>query len=138
MKVKKTALMLIAAAVWFIAGFNIMRIGFSAYGGNINWVTVALSFGVFVLFHNMVFRKMVKKHVSRITGYKEEKQYFFKFFNIQAYCIMAFMITFGIALRLSNFCPDVFIAVFYTGLGASLLIAGVSFFLHYIRQRLVA
>ena len=131
-------LILIAAIVWFIAGFNIMRIGFSAYQENVNWVTVTLSFGVFVAFHNMVFRKMVKKHVNRITGYEEEKQYFFKFFNIQAYCIMAFMITFGVALRLSNLCPDVFIAIFYTGLGASLFIAGISFFLHYIRQRSVA
>ena len=40
---------------------------------------------------------------------------------------MAFMMTGGIALRSSGVAPERFIAVFYTGLGASLILAGILF-----------
>ena len=40
---------------------------------------------------------------------------------------MAVMMTGGIGLRVSGIAPERFIAVFYTGLGASLLLAGVLF-----------
>ena len=40
---------------------------------------------------------------------------------------MAVMMTGGIALRASGIAPERFIAVFYTGLGASLLLAGLLF-----------
>ena len=43
--------------------------------------------------------------------------------------IMVFMIAFGIGLRASGLAPEGFIAVFYTGLGASLLTAGLRFLL---------
>ena len=38
------------------------------------------------------------------------------------------MIAFGIGLRASGLAPEGFIAVFYTGLGASLLTAGLRFY----------
>lgn len=137
MKVKKINLILVAGIVWLIAGINILHIGIIAYAGYLSAVNVLLSVIVYVIFHNMVFRKMVKKHTQRIVEYEEERQQIYKFFNKQAYCIMAFMMTFGIGLRVSGLAPDIFIAVFYTGLGASLVIAGISFGLHYIRQRRV-
>ena len=40
---------------------------------------------------------------------------------------MAVMMTGGIGLRLSGLAPERFIAVFYTGLGAALLLAGLLF-----------
>ena len=40
---------------------------------------------------------------------------------------MAVMMTGGIGLRASGLAPEQFIAVFYTGLGASLLLAGLLF-----------
>lgn len=135
MKVKKINLILVAGIVWLIAGINILHIGIIAYAGYLSAVNVLLSVIVYVIFHNMVFRKMVKKHTQRIVEYEEERQQIYKFFNKQAYCIMAFMMTFGIGLRVSGLAPDRFIAVFYTGLGTSLVIAGISFGLHYMRQR---
>lgn len=54
-------------------------------------------------------------------------------FSQNIYCksflIMVFMIAFGIGLRASGLAPEGFIAVFYTGLGASLLTAGLRFLL---------
>lgn len=41
--------------------------------------------------------------------------------------IMAVMMSGGIGLRLSGVAPERFIAAFYTGLGASLLLAGLLF-----------
>ena len=40
---------------------------------------------------------------------------------------MAVMMSGGIGLRVSGLAPERFIAVFYTGLGASLLLAGILF-----------
>ena len=40
---------------------------------------------------------------------------------------MAFMMGGGIRLRCSELFPDVFIAVFYTGLGLALALAGIVF-----------
>ena len=133
MKVQRNILLLIAGLIWFIAGFNIMRIGLLASAGIWLWWMLCISAGVFLLFHNMVFRKMVKKHTKRILGYEEERLPFYRFFDRQAYCIMIFMMTFGIGLRVSGLAPDLFIAVFYSGLGFSLIIAGVAFALQYMR-----
>lgn len=133
MKVQKKFLLLIAGIVWFIAGFNIMRIGVIASKGTWIFSMLCLIAIVYLLFHNLVFRKMVKKHTARILNYEEDKQLLYRFFDKQAYCIMAFMITFGIGLRVSGLISDVFIAVFYSGLGFSLVIAGISFCLQFSR-----
>ena len=78
---------------------------------------------VFVLFQQFVFGKLVKKHTAKINGYQEERHFFLKFFDKKAFMIMAVMMTGGIGLRVSGLAPERFIAVFYTGLGASLLLA---------------
>lgn len=45
------------------------------------------------------------------------------------YGIMAFMMGGGIWLRSSGLVPNVFIAVFYTGLGCALALAGIIFWI---------
>ena len=42
--------------------------------------------------------------------------------------------TFGIGARVLHVFPDIFIAVFYTGLGVSLCHAGLLFLRNYIRR----
>ena len=49
------------------------------------------------------------------------------FFDLKAYLIMAFMMGGGIWLRASGLLPNAFIAVFYTGLGYALAVAGIVF-----------
>ena len=53
--------------------------------------------------------------------------FFLKSFDVKSFIIMAVMMTAGIWLRSSGVAPDRFIAFFYTGLGASLLLAGLLF-----------
>lgn len=72
------------------------------------------------------------KHTDRIRGHEEEYHFFLKFFDRKAFIIMAFMMSGGIGLRASGVAPERFIAVFYTGLGAALLLAGILFGVQYI------
>ena len=90
---------------------------------------LALSALVFGLFQGMVFGRLVQRHTARIRGYGTERKWFWQFFDGKSFLIMVFMMAFGIGLRASGLAPEGFIAVFYTGLGASLLTAGLRFLL---------
>ena len=118
--VKKETLLLLAGLVWGAAGFNILRIGLLAYPGHVTLWNLALSALVFGL---------VQRHTARILGYGTERKWFWQFFDGKSFLIMVFMMAFGIGLRASGLAPEGFIAVFYTGLGASLLTAGLRFLL---------
>lgn len=135
MKVKKTTLLLIAGFVWMAAGFNILKIGIQVYPNYINALNILLSLLVFTVFQVFIFGKLVKKHTARITGYEQEHQFFLKFFDVPEFIIMAVMMSGGIFLRYSGIAPEVFIAVFYTGLGAALFLAGMLFGQKYITTK---
>ena len=127
MKVKRNTLLLLACLVWSAAGFNILRIGLMAYPAYVTVLNVLLSVLVFAVFQYFIFGKLVKKHTTRIHSYLEERHFFLKFFDKKAFAIMAVMMTGGIGLRASGLAQERFIAVFYTGLGAALLLAGLLF-----------
>ena len=56
-KVKKRNLLLIAGIVWFIAGFNVVRLGIMAYNANNpKWYLYILSVIIFLLFGRMFFK----------------------------------------------------------------------------------
>lgn len=134
MKVKKRTLLLIACLVWAIAGFNVLRIGITAYAHYWGILNLVLSLGVFCIFQFFIFGKLVQKHTARILGYQEERQFFLKFFDVKSFIIMAVMMGGGIAVRALDLAPERFIAVFYTGLGASLFLAGILFGIKYIQS----
>ncbi len=133
MKVKKKTLLLIACLVWATAGFNILRIGVLVYPAYLKAFNIFLSIVVFAVFQIFIFGRLVQKHTTRIINQKQEYQFFLKFFDLKAFFIMAIMMTGGIYLRVSGVAPERFIAVFYTGLGASLLLAGMLFGRNYYR-----
>lgn len=135
-KVKNLTLLLIAAAVWFAAGANIARIGVEEYAlGYVSVLNVVLSCVVGVVFWFMAFHKLTVKHTARIANYGDERQLFVKFFDARSFAIMAVMMTGGIAIRSLHLLPDVFIAVFYTGLGTALALAGILFAINFFRVR---
>ena len=109
------------------AGFNILRIGLLAYPGH-NPGNLALSALVFRLFQGMVFGRLVQRH-TRAYGGTARSGSGSGSFDGKSFLIMVFMMAFGIGLRASGLAPEGFIAVFYTGLGASLLTAGLRFLL---------
>ncbi len=127
MKAKKKNLLLIASMIWCIAGFNILKIGVEVYPKYINVRNIVMSFAVFGISQIFIFGKLVIKHTKRIMSYDDEYQLFIKFFDIPSFIIMGIMITGGILLRAFKIVPEIFIAVFYSGLGASLFLAGILF-----------
>ena len=135
MKVKKKTLLLIACAVWSVAGFNILRIGLLSYSPYISVINILLSLAVFTVFQYFVLGRLVKKHTARIQNYEEERHFFMKFFDIKSFIIMAVMMSGGIYLRASSLAPERFIAVFYTGLGSSLLLAGILFGKNFLQYK---
>ena len=132
--VKKRTLLAVAGCVWLIAGINVARLGILSYGKlpQIRALYMLLSLAVFCAF-GLMFFKMSIKHTKRIKGYEEEFRPVWHFFDLKAYIIMAVMMGGGIWLRVSGLVPDVFIAVFYTGLGCTLALAGVLFWIAFIR-----
>ena len=133
MKVKRNTLLLLACLVWSAAGFNILRIGVMAYPPYLTVLDCMLSVLVFAVFQRFIFGKLVKKHTVRINSYLEEGHFFLKFFDGRSFAVMAVMMTAGIGLRAGRLAPERFIAVFYTGLGASLLLAGLLFGRNWIK-----
>ncbi len=128
-------LLLIAAAVWFIAGVNIVRLGAIAIGEGTTplWLLVVGIPVVFVAFHTM-FSKLVGKHADRIRGYGENHMHVLRFFDVKGYIIMAIMMGGGISLRAFGIVPGWFVAFFYTGLGCALALAGIGFLIHYLKR----
>ena len=138
MKLKRNILLLLACLIWSAAGFNILRIGlmaYPAYRAGINYLLSAL---VFVVFQVFIFGKLVKKHTARIGAYEDKFHFFLKFFDKKSFAIMAVMMTGGIWLRSSGLAPERFIAFFYTGLGASLLLAGLLFGRNFAKAEVAA
>lgn len=125
--VNNKTLLLIACLVWTAAGVNILRIGIIEYPPYLSIINILLSAVVFTVFEIFIFGRLVKKHTKRIDAYGDEKQLWIKFFDVKSFIIMAVMMTGGILLRALHLATPVFIAVFYTGLGAALLLAGVLF-----------
>ena len=129
MQVKKNTLLLLACLVWTAAGVNILRIGLLAYATQVSLTHILLSLLVFFLFLVFVFGRLVGKH----TRYWEDRQFFLRFFDKKSFLIMAGMMSLGMFLRVSGLAPDPFLAVFYSGLGAALLLAGLLFGRNYGR-----
>lgn len=132
--VKKRALLAIAGSVWLAAGFNVARLGVLSYIGldGFSIVHILLSIVVFCVFGFMFYRMSVR-HTKRIRSYPQETRPVWNFFDLKSYLIMAFMMGGGIWLRNSGLAPEVFIAVFYTGLGCALGSAGILFWVNFIK-----
>ncbi len=131
--VKKRYLLLIASLVWLFAGLKVLSLGLEAYKTNFTALNVLLSIAVFIVFWLMVFNKLVNKHTVRIKAYTEERRYFWNFFDLKSFIIMAIMMTGGILIRKYSLLGVNFIAFFYTGIGTALSLAGLKFMYNFIK-----
>ncbi|MFP5522121.1 hypothetical protein [Peptococcus simiae] len=123
-------LLFIAGLVWLIAGLNVLRIGLMAFPGYLNGPDGLLTLAIFYAFIHFVFGPLVRKNTARITAYPT-LQPFYRFLDRRGFIVMTLMISLGISLRQLQLLPDVCIAVFYSGLGAALSLAGLLFFRQY-------
>lgn len=135
MRIRRDNLMIIAGIVWMFAGSNVALVGITAYQNYSGWVLAALIAGSIIvasLFHGL-FGRIVRKQVTRIRSYSQERVSVHRFFDRRGYIMMLAMSTFGVILRALNLVPGWFVASFYTGLGFSLAFAGLGFILHRIK-----
>ena len=135
MRIHRKNLMVIAGIVWMAAGINIALIGLDAYRSFAGWSLVALVAGSTVVsgFFHVIFGRVVRKQVARISSYEQEYVGVHRFFDLRGYIMMAAMSSLGIVLRNCALVPTWFIAFFYTGLGISLAGAGAAFVLHRVK-----
>ena len=70
MYVNKKYLVLTAGIVWAIAGFNIVRIGWLSTS-YLSLAVIAAAVTTFLVFYNMIFKKLIHKHTVRILGNEE-------------------------------------------------------------------
>jgi hypothetical protein len=128
--VPSKVLLLIAAAVWLVAGVSVCSVGVGATHG---WtVTVGVSFFVIYILFLMMFIRISSRHIRRIRGYADELTSLFKFFDTKTYIVMAVMIGLGFTVRLSGLVPDPAIAAFYSGLGLALITSAVYYTVSFV------
>lgn len=134
--VSRNTLLLTAGLVWLIAGANILRIGIGCWLGTTHYglYMILEATAVFVFFFGFIFNRLFLKHTQRIA-HKKEKNCPFAFFDVKGWIMMTAMMTMGIVIRRQALLPDIFIAVFYTGLSLALAITGVRFILYWCKHR---
>ena len=122
---KTKLLAFIAGFFWLAAGFYVCRIGVVAWmnHGTTTAMMIVCSAITLFLFSRM-FIRMVFRNVQRIRKIDVERRRMWHIMPVRSYIIMAFMITFGMLLRSVPAVPLSFIASFYVGLGAALMLAG--------------
>jgi hypothetical protein len=131
LKVRPKMLILAAAVVWLGAGTSVTYVGLTASSSPWTLGMAAASALVYALFLVM-FLMISRKHIRRIQGYTGDLVNLFKFFDAQSYVILAVMMVFGVAVRISGLVPGGIIALFYSGLGLALITAAIYYTVTYV------
>lgn len=127
--IPKNNLMLIAGAVWCLAGAMVIAVGLPllVQDGPGQPLLYPLAVVIFLVFYLFIFSRLVSKHSGRIRRESRQRLPIWSFFDRSSYIIMAIMMGGGMALRLSHLMPEWVIAFFYSGLGIALFACGVRF-----------
>ena len=134
-RVPRTWLLFIAAVVWTIAGGILLLRGYlysTVKPEHLFLRTAACVLGGLV-FYALMFDKISKKHVSRISNLRLEKPCAFSFFNLRSYMLMTIMITAGITLRKSGVMAPQNLALIYVTMGIPLLMSSFRFYSTFFR-----
>ncbi len=129
MHIPKNNLMLIAGAVWCLAGAMVISVGLPLLlqDGPGHPILYALAVAICLVFYVFIFSRLVFKHSNRIRQEDRDRLPFWSFFDRSSYIIMVIMMGGGMALRLGHVVPEWMIAFFYSGLGIALFACGVRF-----------
>lgn len=134
-RVPRTWLLFIAALVWTVAGGILLLRGYFyslAKPEHLFLRTAACVMGG-LAFYAVMFDKISKKHVFRITNLSIEKPCAFSFFNLRSYMLMTIMITAGITLRKSGVLAPQNLALIYVTMGIPLLMSSFRFYTTFFR-----
>lgn len=128
-RASKRVLLFLAGTLWGFAGGRILTLGYDdlIVKSKGSWGYLLISAAVCYMFFLFVFRKMVKKHTTRIISSGLSEHCIFSFFDVKGYMTMIFMIASGITLRNAHVIDPIYLGAFYIGLGSALLLAAIMF-----------
>lgn len=129
----KNVLVLIAGAVWSLAGAMVVRIGLPLLWQT-GWtqpMLLLLALIVFLIFYFLIFSRLVGKHTARIRANPLQRLPFWNFFDRSSYVVMVIMMSGGMWIRKAQLAPNWMIGFFYSGLGIALFACGVRFLAAY-------
>lgn len=132
--VPKPWLLVCNGLIWGAAGVNILRLGI------VSWISAkpdvllpaALAVLIFLSFHFM-FTSIVKKNVQRLRGLEATRLPIWQMMPLKSWLTLGFMMSLGIALKVTGAASAYFMAFFYTGLGTALTESGLRYLLHALR-----
>jgi hypothetical protein len=135
--VSRRTLLLIAGCAWSIAGgILIIRAMIQLFTINhLLIIDIATGIIIGIGFYFLLFAKISKKHITRITLINVDNPCFFSFFNFRSYIMMAIMITGGITLRKLDIINHEILYTFFLMMGLPLLISAYRFFFSYFKNK---
>jgi len=138
--VNKRSLLLVAGCAWTIAGgILISRALLELYSIHHYLISELLIGGVFgIIFYMVLFARISKKHITRITLITIDNPCFFSFFNLRSYIMMAVMISAGILLRKLDIINHEILYTFYLTMGVPLLASAFRFFSMWKKSKTIA
>lgn len=136
--VHREHLLLMQVLCWLGPGIKIFTTGVKAmtevaayHPGRVWWLAL-IAVAVAVAF-SLMFNNFVNRYTRRILDFPERKKSLFAFFDLHGYILIFFMMGLGISLKFIPGMPSEFFAGFYPGLGAALAIAGLRYFVSWIK-----
>jgi hypothetical protein len=134
--VSKRTLLFIAGSIWLTGGGILIARALITLISIGHMLSLELISGVVLgaCFYIVLFTKISKKHITRISLIKADFPCFFSFFNFRSYVMMIIMISVGIALRQSHFIDPEYLYTFYLIMGIPLLFSAIRFFVAGIKN----
>ena len=128
--VNKRTLLLVAGCVWTLAGGILISRALLELWSIHHYLWAELLIGIVLgtIFYLVLFARISKKHITRITLITIDNPCFFSFFNVRSYIMMTIMITAGITLRKLNIINHEILYTFYLTMGIPLLVSAFRFF----------
>ena len=133
--VSKRMLLIEAAIVWTFAGVMLLFRGSAMLNssGEFTWPKIFACIFSGLIFFALIFMKLSRKHVDRITNLPGEQHHFYEFFNLRSYLMMAGMISMGIFLRKSLIVPLSSLSLAYITMGIPLLFSSIRFYFNWFK-----
>jgi hypothetical protein len=135
--VSRRTLLLVAGCAWSIAGGILITRAMIQLIIINHFLIIDMVAGVIIGigFYLLLFAKISKRHITRITLIKVDNPCFFSFFNFRSYIMMAIMITGGITLRRLDVINHEILYTFFLMMGLPLLISAYRFFFSYVKNK---
>ncbi len=128
--IPKRYLLFVAAVIWSFAGVKLNSIGLVLFNpeDKLEYFKMGGSVLGGLLFYFLMFSKLSKKHIDRISQLPSEKPFIFFFFNLRSYILMSVMMTSGILTRKFHWLPNEYISIIYVTMGIPLFLSSLKFY----------